>query len=283
MGSKRGIERIESLQAKLYAGMAAQRARRARPPTTSTRKIQAFANFGFAESHSLSLRAARLRVARGSSCTTRRRSSPRCCAPSRWGSTRRPRWSPTPAATASRCGGPTCTSSGVDAVLEPVEADELRAGSSSPDPADPGSSPDPTDRGSNSPRPGQPGPAVRPPTGPASCLDRHQPPVGEFDPTTPDAHHDAPQGYSLRGAARSRRRPRDRACGGRTGRRRTGRERAVPLDGGPRSAHRAGRGTPRGAGDGGGAGVSRPDPAAGFVACRERGAGRAGFAAGHPG
>jgi error-prone DNA polymerase len=53
MGSKRGIEKIESLKAKLYAGMAGNGI------TGDTAdeiylKIQAFASFGFAESHSLS-------------------------------------------------------------------------------------------------------------------------------------------------------------------------------------------------------------------------------------
>ncbi|MDH2444455.1 error-prone DNA polymerase [Amnibacterium sp. CER49] len=53
MGSKRGIERIESLRDKLYAGMAMNGI----DPETADEiylKIQAFANFGFAESHSLS-------------------------------------------------------------------------------------------------------------------------------------------------------------------------------------------------------------------------------------
>jgi error-prone DNA polymerase len=53
MGSKRGTERIESLRDKLYAGMAENGI----SPEVSDviyGKIQAFANFGFAESHSLS-------------------------------------------------------------------------------------------------------------------------------------------------------------------------------------------------------------------------------------
>ena len=53
MGSKRGTERIESLRDKLYAGMAENGI----SPEVSDviySKIQAFANFGFAESHSLS-------------------------------------------------------------------------------------------------------------------------------------------------------------------------------------------------------------------------------------
>lgn len=53
MGSKRGVERIESLKAKLYAGMS----RNGLVGEVADRlyaQIQAFANFGFAESHSLS-------------------------------------------------------------------------------------------------------------------------------------------------------------------------------------------------------------------------------------
>ena len=69
-------------------------------------KLAAFANFGFPESHSVSLRLPRLRQRRGSSCTTRPRSAPRCSTPSRWASTRRRRWCRTPAATASRCARP---------------------------------------------------------------------------------------------------------------------------------------------------------------------------------
>ncbi|WP_336646248.1 error-prone DNA polymerase [Microbacterium sp. USHLN186] len=53
MGSKRGLERIEKVREKLYAGMH----RRGLSEQTCDRiyaQIQAFANFGFAESHSLS-------------------------------------------------------------------------------------------------------------------------------------------------------------------------------------------------------------------------------------
>lgn len=53
MGSKRGLERIDSIRGKLYAGMA----RHGLSPEQSDRiyeQIQAFSNFGFAESHSLS-------------------------------------------------------------------------------------------------------------------------------------------------------------------------------------------------------------------------------------
>ncbi|SIT70182.1 error-prone DNA polymerase [Microbacterium sp. RU33B] len=53
MGSKRGVERIESLREKLYAGMAANGLTGEAADDIYV-KIQAFANFGFAESHSLS-------------------------------------------------------------------------------------------------------------------------------------------------------------------------------------------------------------------------------------
>jgi error-prone DNA polymerase len=53
MGSKRGVERIESLRSKLYAGMATNGIT-GEVADEIYSKIQAFANFGFAESHSLS-------------------------------------------------------------------------------------------------------------------------------------------------------------------------------------------------------------------------------------
>ncbi|GAB3537011.1 error-prone DNA polymerase [Arthrobacter tecti] len=53
MGSKRGLERIESLREKLYAGMA-ENGITGEVADSVYRKIQAFANFGFAESHSIS-------------------------------------------------------------------------------------------------------------------------------------------------------------------------------------------------------------------------------------
>ncbi|WP_018154953.1 error-prone DNA polymerase [Demetria terragena] len=53
MGSKRGVEKIDALRDKLYAGMAANGIDRELADTIYA-KIEAFANFGFAESHSLS-------------------------------------------------------------------------------------------------------------------------------------------------------------------------------------------------------------------------------------
>lgn len=53
MGSKRGVERIDSLKQKLYDGMA-ENGLVGSAADDIYAKIQAFANFGFAESHSLS-------------------------------------------------------------------------------------------------------------------------------------------------------------------------------------------------------------------------------------
>ena len=53
MGSKRGVEKIERLRDKLYAGMAANGITGALADDIYSR-IQAFANFGFAESHAIS-------------------------------------------------------------------------------------------------------------------------------------------------------------------------------------------------------------------------------------
>ncbi|MEA5116140.1 MAG: error-prone DNA polymerase [Propionicimonas sp.] len=53
MGSKRGVERIESVKERLYQGMA-RNGLTGDAADTIYRQIMAFANFGFAESHSLS-------------------------------------------------------------------------------------------------------------------------------------------------------------------------------------------------------------------------------------
>lgn len=53
MGSKRGLEKIERIKEKLYAGMAEKGLDEATSDRIYT-QIQAFSNFGFAESHSLS-------------------------------------------------------------------------------------------------------------------------------------------------------------------------------------------------------------------------------------
>ncbi|MCA0251067.1 MAG: error-prone DNA polymerase [Actinobacteria bacterium] len=53
MGSKRGVERIQSVRERLYAGMA-RNGLTGEPADIIYKQIEAFANFGFAESHSLS-------------------------------------------------------------------------------------------------------------------------------------------------------------------------------------------------------------------------------------
>lgn len=53
MGSKRGLERIDSLKEKLYAGMRENKLSEEAADTIYA-QIQAFSNFGFAESHSIS-------------------------------------------------------------------------------------------------------------------------------------------------------------------------------------------------------------------------------------
>ena len=149
MGSKRGIERIESLRQKLYDGMAAH-GLTGDAADEIYAKIQAFANFGFAESHSLSF--ALLVYA------------------SSWIKLHYPAaflagllraqpmgfYSPATLVADARRHGvdvrrPDLHLSGVDALLEPVGEPEAAA-----------------------------------PTGLDSCLDRHQPPVGEFDIDAPD-------------------------------------------------------------------------------------------------
>ena len=60
MGSKRGVEKIEPLRDEAVCGDGRERHHR-RGRRRDLRQIQAFANFGFAESHALQLRAAGLR------------------------------------------------------------------------------------------------------------------------------------------------------------------------------------------------------------------------------
>ena len=122
MGSKRSRERMERLRARLYEGMA-ERGITGEVADEICEKLAAFANYGFPESHSVSLRLPGLRQRRGSSATTRPRSAPRCSTPSRWGSTRRTRWCRTPAATASRSRTPDLNASGADG--HPRAADRI--------------------------------------------------------------------------------------------------------------------------------------------------------------
>ncbi|WP_292831157.1 error-prone DNA polymerase [Microbacterium sp.] len=152
MGSKRGIERIESVKAKLYAGME-RNGLVGGVADDIYAKIQAFANFGFAESHSLSFGL----LVYASSWLKLHYPAAFLAALLR----AQPMGFYSPAtltADARRHGvqvrRPDLHASGVDAGLEPV-SDEHRDG-----------------RGE--------------PTGLPSCTDRHQPPVPDFDSTAPD-------------------------------------------------------------------------------------------------
>ena len=76
MGSKRGVEKMERLKDKLYAGMASNGITGALADDIYSR-IQAFANFGFAESHAIALRCWSTPPP-GSSCTIRELFWPGC-------------------------------------------------------------------------------------------------------------------------------------------------------------------------------------------------------------
>ncbi|GAB2695960.1 error-prone DNA polymerase [Microbacterium marinum] len=152
MGSKRGIERIDSLKKKLYEGMA-RNGLTGKAADDIYVKIQAFANFGFAESHSLSFGL----LVYASSWLKLHYPAAFLAALLR----AQPMGFYSPAtltADARRHGvevrRPDLLASGVDAGLEPVSesAAELR----------------------------------RPPTGRDACADRLQPPVPEFDRSLPD-------------------------------------------------------------------------------------------------
>ncbi|SCY35813.1 error-prone DNA polymerase, DnaE-like [Microbacterium sp. LKL04] len=151
MGSKRGIERIDSLKKKLYEGMA-RNGLTGKAADDIYVKIQAFANFGFAESHSLSFGL----LVYASSWLKLHYPAAFLAALLR----AQPMGFYSPAtltADARRHGvevrRPDLHASGVDAGLEPVTEGETHR---------------------------------RPPTGRDSCADRIQPPVPEFDRTLSD-------------------------------------------------------------------------------------------------
>jgi error-prone DNA polymerase len=177
MGSKRGVEKIERLRAKLYDGMAEN-------GITGTvadeiyAKIQAFANFGFAESHAISF--ALLVYASawiklhypGAFLAGLLRAQPMGF------------YSPQSLVADARRHGvevrrPDLLASGVDADLEPVS---VPAAVAAPVGSGPGGS----------------GPVA--PTGLDRCLDRDQDPVGPFLRTAPDrtAEHRRDGGFAVR-------------------------------------------------------------------------------------
>ncbi|WP_127820378.1 error-prone DNA polymerase, partial [Microbacterium sp. CPCC 204701] len=178
MGSKRGIERIDSLREKLYRGMA-ENGLVGDAADAIYAKIQAFANFGFAESHSLSF--ALLVYA------------------SSWIKLHYPAaflagllraqpmgfYSPASLVSDARRHGvdvrrPDLHASGVEALLEPVDDDSpvlLR---------DQVISPAQDESAANRPTSVKSPDLVAGPTGMDACTRRHQPPVGKFDIDEPD-------------------------------------------------------------------------------------------------
>ena len=134
MGAKRSSAKMKALMARFFDGCRRQRPRpgagdadlRADPRVLRLRLPRSALDV---------VRAAGLRVARGSSTTTRPRSAPGCCARSRWASTARSPWSPTPAATASHIREPDINASLAarhPRTRRPTAPAESRSGSGSP-------------------------------------------------------------------------------------------------------------------------------------------------------
>ncbi|NII68422.1 error-prone DNA polymerase [Microbacterium ulmi] len=204
MGSKRGVERIESLKEKLYAGMA-ENGLVGEDADAIYAKIQAFANFGFAESHSLSF--ALLVYASswlklhypGAFLAGLLRAQPMGF------------YSPATLVSDARRHGvevrrPDLHASGVEALLEPLAAPPpsppLPSSREQTSPREQGSSPGEPPASVVSPVLGSPPTSVLtlPPTGLGSCLDTVQPPVGPFDREAPDesAAHRRDGGFAVR-------------------------------------------------------------------------------------
>ena len=147
MGSKRGVEKISSLKLKLYDGMAANGIT-GETADQIYEKIEAFANFGFAESHSISF--ALLVYA----STWLRLHYPAAFLAALLRAQPMGFYSPQSLVADARRHGvevrrPDLLKSGIHAVLEPLDATEVVA------------------------------------TGNDSCLCKEQPEVGEFDPAQP--------------------------------------------------------------------------------------------------
>ncbi|MFI5707919.1 error-prone DNA polymerase [Kribbella sp. NPDC051620] len=212
MGSKRGVEKISSLKAKLYDGMAANGI------TGDTadeiyEKIEAFANFGFAESHSISFAllvyastwlrlhypaaflAALLRAqpmgfySPQSLVADARRHGVEVLRPDLQTSNIHATLEPTPAPTAPDPKAP-ATPAPADrtapACVASADLDLTAPGVSIPDPGDPTACA--SESGAAIPDrvgAGGVGWGRVVATGDDSCLVREQPPVGEFDPKEP--------------------------------------------------------------------------------------------------
>ncbi|MDQ1174607.1 error-prone DNA polymerase [Microbacterium testaceum] len=184
MGSKRGLERIDSLRETLYAGMA-ENGLVGQVADELYAKIQAFANFGFAESHSLSF--ALLVYA------------------SSWIKLHYPAaflagllraqpmgfYSPATLTADARRHGvvvrrPDLLHSGVEATLEAVDGAEASAGASARAGVRFEAAPDAATRAASEGISGTTARGRPTPTGLDACAHAEQPPTGEFDPLEPD-------------------------------------------------------------------------------------------------
>ncbi|MFT4280791.1 error-prone DNA polymerase [Microbacterium sp.] len=173
MGSKRGVERIDSLKKKLYAGME-RHGLVGQAADDIYAKVQAFANFGFAESHSLSFGL----LVYASSWLKLHYPAAFLAALLR----AQPMgfYSPSSLVSDARRHGvtvrrPDLHASGVNAGMEPLDGESREGGRASPG-------------------------EVRRPTGRESCIARRQPPVPPFDADAPDesAEHRRDGAFAVR-------------------------------------------------------------------------------------
>jgi len=174
MGSKRGVERIESVRERLYAGMAGN-GLTSEAADAIYRQILAFADFGFAESHSLSFA---LLVYASSWLKLH---YPAAFLAGLLDSQPMGFYSPATLVADARRHGvvvrrPDLNASGADTVLEPLADAGAAAGAGAA-------------LGGREPRVGDPGCSGTrraPITGNPDCTSPRQPPVGAFDPDAPD-------------------------------------------------------------------------------------------------
>jgi error-prone DNA polymerase len=224
MGSKRGLEKIDSLRDRLYEGMASN-GLTGDVADDIYAKIQAFANFGFAESHSLSFG---LLVYASSWIKLH---YPAAFLAGLLRSQPMGFYSPATLVADARRHGvevlrPDLLRSGVTELLEPLTDDDLGAGAGTgvdadadagagdPAPDDPGSEirRRSDTHGTGAPTPGEsptpdsarpdtkPARGMRKPSGMDSCRDPEQPHPGLFDPKAPDvsAAHRRDAGFAVR-------------------------------------------------------------------------------------
>ncbi|MEU4389468.1 error-prone DNA polymerase [Kribbella sp. NPDC023855] len=209
MGSKRGVEKISSLRTKLYEGMASNGIT-GETADQIYEKIEAFANFGFAESHSISFAllvyastwlrlhypaaflAALLRAqpmgfySPQSLVADARRHGVEVLRPDIQTSHTHPTLEPTPAPTPGDTSGPGANLGGAPATGDTATPAARAASTPDPDHTD---ATDPALASGAPPAAGDSSALVGDSwvvaTGSDSCLEKKQPEVGEFDPEVP--------------------------------------------------------------------------------------------------